>query len=254
MAVTFSFPSRTTLTEDVMEHLISSIRDGELKPGEKLPSERELSQQLVVSRSCVREALQALAMMRLIDIKPGRGAYVRSLLPEEVLDANVLSRLIQGDSLRALVETRMILEVEIARLAAERRTEDQLRAIGRIIEAMDSEHLSVDEVLAYDLEFHVRLSHATNNPVLITLHQSILPLLAGSRQKVNLIPGARDKAWVFHRAIYEAVKKRDGAAARLAMTEHLDDVKSDVNAYLLGGSGSAHLEDGEHTPQAPDAL
>ena len=254
MAIEFSFPSRTTLTEDVMQHLISSIRDGEVKPGEKLPSERELSQQLDVSRSCVREALQALAMIRLIDIKPGRGAYVRSLLPEEVLDANVLSRLIQGDSLVALVETRMILEVEIARLAAERRTEDELLALERIIEAANSEHISIDQLLAYDLEFHVRLCQATNNPVLVTLYQSILPLLTDSRKKVNLIPGARDKAWVFHRAIYEAVRKQDGVAARQAMTEHLEDLRGDVNDYLLGGSGSGHQENGEDASRASGAL
>jgi GntR family transcriptional repressor for pyruvate dehydrogenase complex len=254
MAVTFSFPSRTTLTEDVMQHLISSIRDGEVKPGEKLPSERELSQQLDVSRSCVREALQALAMIRLIDIKPGRGAYVRSLLPEEVLDANVLSRLIQGDSLAALVETRMILEVEIARLAAERRTEDELLALGRIIEAASSEYITIDQLLAYDLEFHEELCRATNNPVLVTLYQSILPLLADSRKKVNLIPGARDKAWVFHRAIYEAVRKQDGAAARQAMTEHLEDLRGDVNDYLLGGSDFGHQENGEDASRASGAL
>lgn len=254
MTVTFAFPSRTTLTEDVIQFVISLIRDGKLKPGGKLASERELSQQLSVSRACVREAFQSLAMMRLIEIKSGRGAYVRSLLPEEVVDANVLSRLIQGDSLAELVETRRILEVEIARMAAERRTEDELRALGRIIEAMNAKHLAIDQMLAYDLEFHVRLAQATNNRVLVKVYQSILPLLADSRKKVNLIPGARDKAWVFHRAIYEAVRKQDEAAARRAMTEHLDDLWSDVSTYLLSGDGSFHSQDGEDMPRASGAL
>jgi GntR family transcriptional regulator, transcriptional repressor for pyruvate dehydrogenase complex len=240
MVDVFAFPSRTTLTEDVIQHIISAIRDGDLQSGEKLPSERELSQELDVSRSCVREALQALAMLRLIDIKSGRGAYVRNIQPEDVIDTNVLSELIQGDSLVALVETRIILEVEIARLAAERRTEEQLQEIAKIFEALDTRHLTVSQILEYDIEFHMLLSEATNNPVLFKLYQSIFALLADSRKKVNLIPGARNKSWVYHRAIYEAVMRKDGVAAKKAMTEHLEDVWTDINKYLLGGRESNH--------------
>jgi GntR family transcriptional regulator, transcriptional repressor for pyruvate dehydrogenase complex len=235
---TITFPNRTTLTEDVMQYLLTAIKNGNISPGEKLPSERELSMKLEVSRSCVREALQALAVMRVIDIRPGRGAYIRGLLPEDVLDTSVLSRLIKGDTLVALVETRMILEVGIARLAAERRTEDQLRSIEQIFEVLDLENLTVEEILAYDLEFHSMLANATNNPVLVKLYQTIVPLLADSRTKVNLIPGARDKAWIFHRLMYEAVKNKDGEAARQHMIRHLEDLWEDLNQYIEEVSAS----------------
>ncbi len=227
-----SFPVRTSLTEEVTQHITNLIREGKVKPGEKLPSEREIVQQLSVSRSCVREALQALAMMRLIDIKPGRGAYVRSILPEQVIDPGVLSRLIQGDSLLELIETRRILEVEIAGLAAERRTEDDVRTLGRIIEAVRSEHITIDEIIGYDLEFHLRLAQSAHNTVLMKVYTSILSLLTDSRSKVNLIPGTRQKAWIFHGAIYDAVKAKDGVGARRIMQEHLEDVRKDVMTYV----------------------
>ena len=227
-----SFPVRTSLTEEVTQHITNLIREGKVKPGEKLPSEREIVQQLSVSRSCVREALQALAMMRLIDIKPGRGAYVRSILPEQVIDPGVLSRLIQGDSLLELIETRRILEVEIAGLAAERRTEDDVRVLGRIIEAVRAEHITIDEIIGYDLEFHLQLAQSAHNTVLMKVYTSIFSLLTDSRSKVNLIPGARDKAWIFHGAIYDAVKAKDGVRARRVMHEHLEDVRKDVMTYV----------------------
>lgn len=218
------FPTRTSLTEEVAQHIVSLIRDGKIKPGEKLPSERELSQQLSLSRSCVREALQALAMMRLIDIKAGRGAYVRSVLPEEVIDSNVLSRLIEGDSLQELVETRRILEVEIAHLAAQRRTEDDLRALQRCLAAARSEHVTADELVNTDLDFHLLIAKATHNSVLLKVFGTIFPLLGESRAKVRDIPGARHEIVTFHREIFDAIEQRDGAMASRAMAEHLEEL------------------------------
>lgn len=204
---------------------------GNIKPGEKLPSERELSQKLSVSRSSVREALQALAMMRLVDIRAGRGAYVRGILPEEVIDSNVLSRLIQGDTLQELTETRRILEVEIARLAAERRTEDDLRALQRTLAVPRFEYVTADELIKADLDFHVQIAKATHNSVLLKMFATIFPLLGESRAKVHDMPDARNKIVTFHRAIYEAIERQDGATASKTMADHLEELWHDAATH-----------------------
>jgi GntR family transcriptional repressor for pyruvate dehydrogenase complex len=234
-----SFPDRTSLTEEVTQYILSLIGSGTVKPGEKLPSERELSQELSVSRSSVREALQALAMMRLVDIRPGRGAYVRSILPEEVIDSNVLSRLIQGDTLQELAETRRILEVEIARLAAERRTEDDLQALQRTLAAPGSENVTADELVKADLDFHMQIAKATHNSVLLKMFATVFPLLGESRAKVHDMPDAYSKIVTFHRAIYEAIEKQDGETASKTMADHLEELWHDAATY--------HAAPGDHS-------
>jgi GntR family transcriptional regulator, transcriptional repressor for pyruvate dehydrogenase complex len=224
----FSFPNRTSLTEEVTQYIVSLVENGEIKPGEKLPSERELSQQLSMSRSCVREALQALSMMRLIDIRPGRGAYVRSTLPEEVIDSNVLSRLIEGDSLRELAEARRILEVEIARLAAVRRTEDDLQELQRSLAVAKSENTSVAQLIASDLNFHLQIAKATHNEVLLKVFSTIFPLLGESRARVHDFAGARQNILEFHRVICEAIEKRDASTASTTMAQHLEQLWHDA--------------------------
>jgi GntR family transcriptional repressor for pyruvate dehydrogenase complex len=192
-----------------------------------------------VSRSSVREALQAMAMTRLIEIRAGRGAYVRSLLPEEVIDSNVLSRLIQGDSLQELIETRRILEVEIARLVAERRTEDDLRALQRTLAAARSENVTADELVKADLDFHLQIAKATHNSVLVKMFTTIFPLLGESRTKVHDMPDARHKIVIFHQAIYEAIEKQDGATASKTMADHLEQLWHDAATY--------HASPGDHS-------
>jgi GntR family transcriptional regulator, transcriptional repressor for pyruvate dehydrogenase complex len=223
-----SLPTRTSLTEDVTQHILSLIGSGRLKPGEKLPSERELSQELSVSRPSVREALQALAMMKLIEIRPGRGSYVSKILPEEMINPNVLSEMIQGDSIQELVEARRILEIEIARLAAERRTEADLQKLKHSLLVPQSENITVEELVNADLGFHVHIANSTHNNVLVKLFSTIFPLLGENRVKVNDIPGAHNRIEKFHHAIYEAIEKQDGAAASMAMAVHLEELWHDA--------------------------
>jgi GntR family transcriptional regulator, transcriptional repressor for pyruvate dehydrogenase complex len=224
-----SFQDRTSQTDEVTKYIHSLIVSGQLKPKEKLPSERELSQTLSVSRSSVREALQKLTMIRLIDIKAGRGSFVRSILPEDVLDVNVLSRLIQDDSLKELAEARCILEVQIASLAAERRTEDNLHALKRALIGPKVEELSAEELIKADLDFHLIIAKATNNSVLLKLFMTIFPLLGESRAKVQDIFDARQRIMKSHLAIYEAIEQQDGNKARDSMFKHLDELWHDTN-------------------------
>jgi len=234
-----NFPVRITLTEGVIQYIMNLIKDEKVKPGEKLPSERDLGEQLSVSRSCIREALQALAMMRVIEIKPGRGAYVRSILPEEVIDSNMLSRLIQDDSLLEIIETRRILEVGIAGLAAKHRTQEDLRAIARVFDTVQSEHISVEELHRCSLDFHLNVARAAHNSVLMKVYSSIHPLLADSRTKLILVPGAREKSWVFHIAIFRAIEAGDEAEARRLMYEHLEVLREGVTAWMTAEASAA---------------
>jgi GntR family transcriptional repressor for pyruvate dehydrogenase complex len=156
---------------------------------------------------------------------------VHSILSEEVIYSNVLSRLIQGDSRQELAETRRILEVEIARLVAERRTEDDLQALQRSLAAAKSENVTADELIQADLDFHLQIAKATHNSVLLKMFATIFPLLGEGRAKVHDMPDARHKIVTFHQAIYEAIEHQDGATASEAMANHLEELWHDAAAY-----------------------
>ena len=217
--------------ERVAVQIEQRILAGELRNGDRLPTERELAEQFQVSRTAVREALKILAQKGLVDMRPGRGTLVIDGASEALSHSlGLVLRLKLGEvgGSKALVEVREILEVEIAALAAARATEAEIAAMREAVQEMDASLGDADEFIAADNRFHEALARATQNPLILALVHSIVGLLSEQRKQVFDTNGGPQRGQVHHKNILDCVIYHDVEAARTAMRAHLRQVRIDV--------------------------
>ncbi len=222
---------RSKLFERIVAQIRGRIERGELRAGDRLPPERELALSFGASQTAVREALKTLAQMGLVDMRPGRGTVVTDNTSAAMRSSlGLMLRVNHLQSPNALVELREIIEPEIAALAAERATEAQIAALRDAATTMERSLQHADAYIDADNEFHRTLALATRNPLIISLVDSIVALLAEQRTQIFSVPGGPERGQVFHRTLLEAVERRDVERARAAMRAHLIQVSEDVGA------------------------
>nr|HET6901989.1 FadR/GntR family transcriptional regulator [Ktedonobacteraceae bacterium] len=222
--------------ERVAEQIEKRILDGELRKGDRLPTERELAEQFRVSRTAVREAMKILAQKGLVDMRPGRGTIVidgASAAMQNSIGLMMKLKLGEIGGSDSLVEFRTILEVEIAALAAARTTEKEISAMRMAIDAMDQSLNDADAYIAADNIFHEALAQATQNALIIILINSIVNLLSEQRKQIFEVEGGPQRGQIHHRRILESIIRRDPEAARAAMRSHLQQVREDVYAATM---------------------
>lgn len=213
------------LYQQIVSQIQELIVSGELEPGDKLPTEQQLTEQFGVSRTVVREAVKALAEKELLRVKHGKGVYVVAPSEETLQESMLLLFRASKRPLHALLEAREILEVEIAGLAAARATHEDKQSLR---EALRHEATLLDrpgEYVEQDLKFHELLAQATQNEVLSILLNALGELLRESRRVTIEAPGVARLSWQGHQRIYEAVRDSDKEAAREAMRRHLTMVR-----------------------------
>ena len=219
--------------ERVAAQIEKRILDGELRIGDRLPTERALAEQFHVSRTAVREAMKILAQKGLVDMRPGRGTIVVDGAREAMENSiGLLMKMKSGEvgSSDDLVEVRAILETEIAALAAARATEIEIAAMREAIRVMDESLDDADAFITADNSFHEALAQATQNALILTLLNSIVNLLSEQRKQIFEVEGGPQRGQMHHRRILECVIRRDPASARAAMGAHLLQVREDVSA------------------------
>jgi GntR family transcriptional regulator, transcriptional repressor for pyruvate dehydrogenase complex len=213
--------ARAPLYAAIAERLLSHIVQSELRPGDRLPGERELAQRLGVSRTTVRQATVALQSQGVLEVRHGGGTFLRHLDPASPAVAGIRSR---RDRLPAVLEARRALEVPIARLAAERRTDADLAAIERGLEQMRQEvergRIGVDG----DAAFHAAVTAAAHNPVLAELMTHLAADVAETRAESLSQAQRPPRSLTDHEAIATAIAAGDPDEAAAAMTAHLDHV------------------------------
>lgn len=216
------------LYEQIVQQIEHSIVTGELKIGDQLPSERELAEQFAVSRTAVREAIKALREKGLVEILVGRGTFIANGTSDLVRDS--LNLLVKFDSAKGflhLVEVREIMEPEIAALAATRITEEYLTAMQDAMDKMEASMGNIEEFVEADLDFHLALAEATQNPIIPALLDPIIDLMREQRILITLVKGVAQHGQYNHKIIIEAIKRKDPAAAREAMRRHLEQIRKD---------------------------
>jgi GntR family transcriptional repressor for pyruvate dehydrogenase complex len=217
---------RPRLSDTVAEHLLASIVSRGLQPGDRLPTERELAAQFAVSRTVIREAVRALAGKGIIEARPGRGLTVSLVAADSVTES--VSLYLHGSptiDYRKVHEVRTVLEVQVASLAAQRATTDDVVLLSDACDRLDRVADDVVAASREDMEFHRLLATATHNELFGVLLAAVGGPLRDIRREAFAIAGRAAVAGTAHRAILRRVREGDPAGARLEMRSHLDDIE-----------------------------
>jgi DNA-binding FadR family transcriptional regulator len=221
------------VTDEAIEKLKAMIVSGQLRPGERLPREADLATTLGLSRSSLREAVRALSLVRILDVRQGDGTYVSSLASDSLLEA--LSFIVEfhhDASVLQLLEVRRILEPAASARAAALISEQAITDLEQILGRATAES-PVEELVQADVEFHRAIAAAAGNDVLATLIES----LSGPTQRARIWrgmtqEGALQRTLDEHRAIFAAIARRDAELARTWATVHIAGVEEWLRSTL----------------------
>jgi GntR family transcriptional repressor for pyruvate dehydrogenase complex len=231
----FAPVDRQTLSQGIRSAILESLRRGELRPGTRLPSERELSEQFGVARTSVREAFQGLVTLGVIE-KRGNASYVAESVPTFPLELDLRKR-----KVTELFEVRQVVEVPIVRLATCRASEAQ-RAEVAATALRFCDDMPFDEFQRLDREFHWTIARMCGNETLADFYRTVLDSIFASREVADLLHAIANeavvrevvrKSTVAHREIAQAIVGGDWAAGIDAAERHLDAVEEDIIARMV---------------------
>ncbi|MFS0781639.1 FadR/GntR family transcriptional regulator [Bacillus sp. 1P06AnD] len=236
MAIEYKVIKPRKLYEEVAENIHSMIRDGELKPGDKLDSVQQLAENFHVGRSAIREALSALRAKGLVEMKQGEGTYVKQFDASTIDFSFSSAVLMNKEDVVHLLEVRKAVEVGAARLAARNRNEEDLEMLGLILEEMKDAFGNDKREEETDIAFHLAISKATQNPMMYQLMQNVSDMMSLNMKETR-------KIWLYsnettietlyedHAAITEAITAKDEKLAETMMFNHLTVVEKNMSLY-----------------------
>jgi GntR family transcriptional repressor for pyruvate dehydrogenase complex len=249
--VRFESIEKQALNRQVVSRLTESILSRELAPGTLLPSERELTAQFGVSRTVIRESIQMLAALGMVDIRHGVGTLVNA--PADWRLEEPLSLLLRAErqSLMNWMEVRKVVEVGFAGLAATRRDNRNLEALASAMERMQTHVHDPEAWIEADQDFHVEISRSTANSMAHVLMRPILIPLREYLIEAVRLPSAPGRALAAHRRIQQAIVDRQPDDAAAAMADHLGQVLAEIED--LYGEQMLHIGGGAGVSAAPAA-
>jgi GntR family transcriptional repressor for pyruvate dehydrogenase complex len=229
--------ARRKVYEQVAEQLLGQIAARRLRPGDVLPSERELTESFAVGRSSIREALRMLESQGVIGAVNGGSFVVADAASPLNTSLRLMFTMDDQAGIHDLFELRRILEVEAAALAAERHRDQHLVEMQAAIEEMDVSlsDRGGDRFIDADLRFHLAVAEATGNRLVLHSMQAVRDVVRRALMTVFVIPQSPESAVVEHRAIKAAIASGDPARARHEMTHHLVRVEADVEKGVGNG-------------------
>ncbi|HTC49785.1 MAG TPA: FadR/GntR family transcriptional regulator [Candidatus Aquilonibacter sp.] len=229
---TYRVVKSSRLYEQIVQQVEESILKGQLKPGDQLPAERDLAQRFGVSRTAVREAVKTLREKGLVEAYSGRGTFVTNGTSNAIRQSlDLMIRINQQEGSANLAELRMVLEPEIAGLAASRIEDQLLSTMREAVALMDRNLHDPDAYVEADLDFHLALAEAVGNPLILSLLDSIVILLREQRSRIFNVDGGPERGQFHHKRILAAVEKRNPESAREAMRAHLQQVLLDSSSF-----------------------
>ena len=223
----FKVINKKSTLETIIQQIKNQIKKGILKPGEKLPSERKLSDLLGVSRASVREAIQALAFSGYLEVIQGKGTYILEIATKYDEIVNFFSEF-SNYSLDYLMEARIMLEGEFARLAALNANQEEIDLVERIFNEIASSE-DLNSFVVKDLEFHLTIAKATHNPIMNGLMKIIGEMLYKETRKIIEISGDTRKNTIeTTRNLVQAIKQRNAEKAKELMSEHIRNIRASL--------------------------
>lgn len=238
----FDIVENTVLSEKIAEQILALIKAKQLRPGDRLPSERELAVQMKVSRPSLREALRALSLLHIVEIRPGSGTYVSSLKPELLVDQLDVIFAIEDSTFFDLIEARIMIEVDAAGLAAKRATPAELHALQAYhIECVQHKNEYI-EFLNMDIELHRMIARCSHNPIIDRFVDVMARMNSARRRQHAYRLVAIETTITEHQTIIDALMTRNEQAVRAAMLTHLNNGKE----RLLGVLSAEPAEPGSN--------
>ncbi len=225
--------------EAVVRRLEDLIVENKLAPGELLPPERELAGRLSVSRNILREGLRILGQKGLVRVVAGRGAYVEAPTERVVSESLALLLQLRQVSLHELCDARLLIEPELAGLAAERGTTEDLQVLDACIAELARTRTDPQLHVNADLTFHTAIARAARHSVYGAIVEAVRAPMAQSMLLGTQIPRAIEISDGHHRAILAAIIARDAEAARAAMWGHIAYVQDYVRRRAISASAAA---------------
>jgi GntR family transcriptional regulator, transcriptional repressor for pyruvate dehydrogenase complex len=233
----FGTVERSALSQQVADRILQMIRERQLKPGDRLPSERELATLMNVGRPALREALRALSMMNIIEIRQGAGAYITNLDTAQLVQHLDFVFSLDDSAILDLFDARKIVEVGIIELAAQRITDADIADLEASLQNSQATMHDAELFLLADLEMHALIARISRNPILIRFMESIHTLGLASRRRTGRLTGVAQQSINDHRRIVEALKARDPQAACHAMLSHLAKVEEKLKQIAAQPGG-----------------
>jgi GntR family transcriptional regulator, transcriptional repressor for pyruvate dehydrogenase complex len=223
----FEIVRRNRVYEEVAKQIERLILK-KLKPGDKLPSERELSETLRVSRGSIRDAIRGLELMGMVEPRQGAGTIVKEISAESVVNpfANALKR--RKELIGELIDFRKMLEPPLAARAAIHASAEEIAEMDEILGRQEEKQNQGDAAVDEDTEFHYSVALASDNSVVLKVIDILMEQLRDTRARSLQVAGRPQKSLSGHRRILAAIKRRDSEAAKAAMAKHLEDVEEIV--------------------------
>ena len=199
-----------------------------LKPGDKLPSERELAEMLQVSRSSIRDAIRGLELRGVVEPRQGAGTIVREASADSVVNpfANALKR--RREMVSELLDFRKMLEPPLAARAATHASADEIAEMEEILQRQEAKLSRGENTIDEDAEFHYSVALASGNSVVLKVLDIVMDLLRDSRERSLQVEGRPRKSLIGHQRILAAIKRQDAESAKAAMRRHIEDVEEIV--------------------------
>jgi len=223
----FGIIRRNKVYEEVAKQ-IERLIVKKLKPGDKLPAERELAEMLGVSRGSIRDAIRGLELLGLVEPRQGAGTIVRHAGAHSAANpfANALKR--RKDSVVELLDFRKMIEPPLAARAATHASSEEIVEMDSILKRQEEKHGRGEAAVAEDAEFHYSVALASGNTVVLKVIDILMDLLRETRARSLQVAGRSQKSLDGHRRILTAIKRHDSDAAGSAMQRHIEDVEDIV--------------------------
>jgi GntR family transcriptional repressor for pyruvate dehydrogenase complex len=232
-------PIRTKrLYQEIVEQIRELMTGGQLKPGDRLLSERDLAERLQVSRPSVREAIRSLELMGFVESRRGGGTFVRDVNADEIIRPLAMFLAVERSSLLEMFEIRRVFETAAARMAAERASPEEVRRMADALETMRERLNARDSEKGEeaDVEFHYAIAEATHNALLVRLFRTLWAefsrAVAVARRELYEHEQNPAKLVAQHRRIFRAIKEQDAEGAARAMREHLNFAERELRSRI----------------------
>jgi len=221
----FGTLDRQVLSEQIAQRLLDMIREKKLRPGDRLPPERDLAAMMQVSRPSLREALRALSIMHIIENRRRLGTFITSLEPEAMVENISFILSLDVPTLVNVIEARKIIEPSLAAMAATKISAEQIEELEACVRRSEEMVQDPQAFIECDQEIHRRIAEAAQNNILSVFMNSIHHVCRYSRQKTTEIPEVPVRTLEDHRRLLKAIQNHDPEEASRVMREHLDFVE-----------------------------